>query len=426
MDFEAGVRRAVSENRFLQSVFTVTVSSLLVCGSLLLLTSTAPWTRLPPESEPSTPDAAGLAEAAPSASDQADTSSETDADGTHTASTWADLLPEPLAETTDPSALSPAEAELAALGTPLAPDSVDRVEDLGPEGAAAKDEAPEIALETPAEIAAVLVAWEVPNASETTAAATDQIGGLLATLSPRAIASDKTEPATVEVADVLADLPAPPPTVASANTEPATEIAAEVLAAAAHAPPPADSESGKNEAAQLVAAGPPLPLPRRKPEAPPEPKVAAPAPEAEAQPQPRVAAASAPPREKAATREATQQDPTPRSGGLLGIWKPMALAPADEPPVSASKPATARPSGAAYASQVWARLARYKPRAGQRGSASVSFAIGANGMLGAARIARSSGNARIDQLALQTVRSAAPFPRPPAGSASYTIRIDFQ
>jgi protein TonB len=414
----------VSENRFLQSLFTVSASSVLVCGSLLLLTSTAPWTRLPPESEPSTPDAVRLSEAAPSASDQADTSSETNADGTHTASTWADLVPEPLAETTDPSALSPAEAELAALGTPLAPDSVDKVEDLGPEGSAAKDEAPEIALETPPEITAVLVAWEVPSASKTTAAATDQIGGLLATLSPRAIASDKTEPATVEVADVLADLPAPPPLVASAKTEPATEMAAGALAPA---PPPADSESGKNEAAQLVvAAGPPPPLPRRKPEAPPEPKVAAPAPEAEARPQPRVAAASPPPREKAATREATQRDPTPRSGGLLGIWKPMALAPADEPPVSASKPATVRPSGAAYASKVWARLARYKPRAGQRGSASVSFAIGSNGMLGAARIARSSGNARIDQLALQTVRSAAPFPPPPAGSASYTIRIDFQ
>jgi protein TonB len=48
------------------------------------------------------------------------------------------------------------------------------------------------------------------------------------------------------------------------------------------------------------------------------------------------------------------------------------------------------------------------------------------GALRAVRLARSSGNARIDQLALATVRNAAPFPAPPSGAMSYTIRIDFQ
>jgi protein TonB len=103
----------------------------------------------------------------------------------------------------------------------------------------------------------------------------------------------------------------------------------------------------------------------------------------------------------------------------------MALAPADEPAPASSRPATARPSSGAYAGTVWSRLARHKPRAGQRGSASVSFSIGDMGALRAVKIARSSGNARIDQLALATVRNAAPFPPPPSGAVSYTIRIDF-
>ena len=76
--------------------------------------------------------------------------------------------------------------------------------------------------------------------------------------------------------------------------------------------------------------------------------------------------------------------------------------------------------------KVWSALARHKPTAGQRGSTTVVFAIGDNGALRAVRVGRSSGNARLDQLALATVRNAAPYPPPPSGAASYTIRIDFQ
>ncbi len=101
----------------------------------------------------------------------------------------------------------------------------------------------------------------------------------------------------------------------------------------------------------------------------------------------------------------------------------MALAPADKPAIAPVP--TARPTSGAYASKVWSALARHKPRAGQSGSALVMFAIGENGGLRGLRIGRSSGNARIDQLALATVRGAAPFPPPPSGTASYSIRIDF-
>jgi protein TonB len=100
----------------------------------------------------------------------------------------------------------------------------------------------------------------------------------------------------------------------------------------------------------------------------------------------------------------------------------MGLAPAKSVTAPASKP---RLSGAAYSRQVWAALARSKPRAGQKGSATVVFSIGASGSVGSVRIARSSGNSRIDQLALSTVRRAS-FPAPPSGGTSFSIRIDFQ
>ena len=98
-------------------------------------------------------------------------------------------------------------------------------------------------------------------------------------------------------------------------------------------------------------------------------------------------------------------------------------------PTAVDKPVAAQPkarlSGAAYSSNVWAALARHKPRSGQSGSATVVFSIGPNGGLGAVRIGKSSGNSKIDQLALATVRGAAPFPKPPSGPASFSIRIDF-
>ncbi|MGV1015182.1 MAG: TonB family protein [Methyloceanibacter sp.] len=108
-------------------------------------------------------------------------------------------------------------------------------------------------------------------------------------------------------------------------------------------------------------------------------------------------------------------------------WKPMALAPADKPAPPKISPSAPKISSAAYQSQIWSQLARHKPRAGQRGSATVTFSIGANGGLRGARVAKSSGNAKIDQMALATVRNAAPFAPPPnPGTASYTIRIDIR
>ena len=244
---------------------------------------------------------------------------------------------------------------------------------------------------------------------------------MLTALPPRPITSDKSEAATTEVATALvAEPPAPPPPPASDVTEAAPSKVATALAASQPAPAPVavDAPAAAPKVAEVV--GPPPPLPRRKPAVPqPEPKPVVRPAEPQAAPAKQELAKQdvAPPKQDASPQETEQ----PRSGS--GPWQAMALAPADKPIL---KVPTARPNNAAYGSQVWAALARHKPRAGVRGSATVVFSIGENGGLRGVQVGRSSGNQRIDQLALQTVRSAAPYPPPPAGVATYTIRIDFQ
>lgn len=101
-------------------------------------------------------------------------------------------------------------------------------------------------------------------------------------------------------------------------------------------------------------------------------------------------------------------------------WKPMTLAPNEK---LTQRLSAAKQSVKSYNSRIWAALARHKPRDGRRGSASVTFGIAANGQLRFVRVSGSSGDSRLDKLAIATVRKAAPFPPPPAGSPSYTIRI---
>lgn len=387
----------MTENRFFRSLLTVTASSVLVGGSLILLTSTAPWIPAPQaESEPSTPDspqfAAGPSIEFPRPStelDQARTSfpDEAEADPTTTASTGDEPSPTELVATRSSDTLSAEDGDaVAALGTPRDVEPEDTgPDDVGAEGMVVTDAAPEPDSAAndeaaPDAVSVLQAAPETSLAEAKTNEASDRIGNLLAGLPPRVIARDASGAATEQVAELLAATPPAP---------------APIVAAAAPPPPlPARKPEGAPEAAQEVVAA--LPKPQDKPATPQAPKPA--------------------PRQEVARQEPTQ----PQS---KGPWRPMGLAPADKP-VPAQVP-TARPSGAAYASSVWSALARHKPRAGKNGSATVVFAIGGNGALRGLKIGRSSGNARIDQLALATVRSAAPFAPPPSGSASYTIRIDF-
>lgn len=70
-----------------------------------------------------------------------------------------------------------------------------------------------------------------------------------------------------------------------------------------------------------------------------------------------------------------------------------------------------------YPGEVMARIQRTRlARSPARGRVLVAFSVGANGGLASASVVRSSGNAALDQTALDHIRRAAPFPPPPAGA----------
>jgi len=77
-----------------------------------------------------------------------------------------------------------------------------------------------------------------------------------------------------------------------------------------------------------------------------------------------------------------------------------------------------------YASRVRAKVSGHVPRSGAgKGSVVVSFGVTTAGGLSYARIAKSSGNAATDRIVLAGVRSAAPFPAPPAGASPSQLRF---
>jgi protein TonB len=473
----------VSENRFLPSFLAIAASLVLVCGGLLLLTQTAPWTlredaggeALAPLAADNAFEAAAPREItfAPSASaDGKATTEETDETDRGDTSQVADTEPaEPRQAAPEPvqpvvSEPSPAQAEdtVAASdvtevdGTRTDVMDVAQVDETGAGAAEAitaesmivsdAEPVPESTVEPrTAETAAIgTEAAEAPALTAAPPAATDQIGELLAESAPTAVATETALEHTYDVAE-----PAPEAVLAETVSEGRDGIAdnaaapmaaepegaghpsasPEVTKAAPLPPPPPPASSTVTAAARIPLPPPPPPLPKRKPDiaakAPVQTAGTTPQPEPPARPKaPKQAqakpAATQQPAKQAQAASAVAEQATGQPSSGPGAWLPMALAPADKP--IAKQPA-ARLSGAAYSSKVWAALARHKPRAGQNGSATVTFTIGAGGALNGVRIGKSSGNAKIDQLALATVRGAAPFPPPPSGPASFSIRIDF-
>lgn len=81
-----------------------------------------------------------------------------------------------------------------------------------------------------------------------------------------------------------------------------------------------------------------------------------------------------------------------------------------------------------YPGQVSRKLARTrKPRLSNRGTARVAFSISSSGGLAAVSIARSSGSSQVDGAALDLIRRAAPFPRPPAGAQrQFVVPVQFR
>lgn len=112
-------------------------------------------------------------------------------------------------------------------------------------------------------------------------------------------------------------------------------------------------------------------------------------------------------------------------------WRPSKPAPEGGPSVRSKAAVPSTPllpqSESAYRAQVWAKLAAHRPKLDLSGSATAIFTIGPSGALRTVRIARSSGNAALDERASGAVRNAAPFPPPPSGlSANYSIQIYFR
>ncbi|UWQ35700.1 TonB family protein (plasmid) [Leisingera sp. M527] len=178
------------------------------------------------------------------------------------------------------------------------------------------------------------------------------------------------------------------------------------------------------EPAALPKATPVLPSGQAKPvqqepaAQPPLPAAQQPLPEAKPDPAPA-------PKTQPETRK-----PAPRGNSDQDAAQGTAAGRAAKPAGQATQtPGTAKQQGNAaadnYRGQVLRRVMRAKrQRVNIRGAALVRFSIAANGTLQSARIAKSSGSAKLDSIALAQVRRAAPFPAPPAGAkTTYTVRI---
>lgn len=88
--------------------------------------------------------------------------------------------------------------------------------------------------------------------------------------------------------------------------------------------------------------------------------------------------------------------------------------------VATLSPARERNLLAEWGASIRARIARNVPRGAGKGTATVRVMVGADGRLQGVVLASSSGNDRIDQLALLAVERAGKFPPAPKGLAAKT------
>ncbi|WP_088343206.1 MULTISPECIES: cell envelope integrity protein TolA [Rhodomicrobium] len=111
--------------------------------------------------------------------------------------------------------------------------------------------------------------------------------------------------------------------------------------------------------------------------------------------------------------------------------KAQAQAQANSAGKSASRVSASSGQIISYASRVRAHVAQNRPRGSAgKGTVVAVFGLTESGGLRYVRIARSSGNAGLDQAVLSALRSATPFPSAPAGSSpgqrEFTIPVYFR
>lgn len=104
-------------------------------------------------------------------------------------------------------------------------------------------------------------------------------------------------------------------------------------------------------------------------------------------------------------------DRAERQGSAEGQRSATANAAAKEP--AAQTAASGNAALTNYAGKVWRKIQRARPSSSVKGTTVIAIAISDRGRLTAVSVARSSGSAQLDQLALRAARKAAPFPAPP-------------
>lgn len=163
-----------------------------------------------------------------------------------------------------------------------------------------------------------------------------------------------------------------------------------------------------------------LPPPPEEPEPEPEKpveKVRKPEPKPEKKPEPEKKKEK--PKKKVETAEKVEKTEKPKEESQAAAKAGAAGAKAGK-----AKGGTAM-SPNAYAKAVMKKVrSTKKKKVKAKGVAVVAFSIGRDGSLAGARIARSSGDAELDRVAVEHIRRAAPFPAPPEG-ADGNFQIEF-
>ncbi|MFD2238901.1 energy transducer TonB [Aureimonas populi] len=272
-------------------------------------------------------------------------------------------------------------------------------------------------------------------------------------------------PAGVEQAPILIDLapPAAAPAIASVDAPEGEELVEDAPDEAAPEPQPepepVPDEPPPPEPEPVPEPVEPPPLPEPEPEiVEPEPQIEEPLPEPEPEPAPEEipeppAEAEAvinvpvptirptpPPRRQAQREEPRRQEtrreqprrqeatPPRQQQQRRQAPAPSAASQGQQSRQASQGASSSSVSPARWQQQVQARLNRFKrpPRGGGRGTVQVAFTISGSGAASGVRLARSSGNANLDQAALQLVQRASPFPAPPGGrSISLTVPIRY-
>ncbi|SMH36568.1 energy transducer TonB family protein [Mesorhizobium australicum] len=187
---------------------------------------------------------------------------------------------------------------------------------------------------------------------------------------------------------------------------------------------PLEEEAIEQEIAEAVEPEVVIPLPRPEhvvEETPPEEPVKT----AEAKPEPKVVKKAE--RKKTETPKPKKRAEMPKPAKKADVRKEAKSRSESSVQQQAASTPTVNPNK--WNSAVQRAIARAARRArGTRGSVSIAFVVNASGSIVSARVARSSGNSKLDGTALGIVR-AARIPPPPAGltgSHSFMLPMTFQ